>query len=98
MKAVVIFYNAAMDNRINEAMTSAGVEHYSKFTGTLGTGHRSEPHLNTEVWPEVNNTTLVITDETRASALMDQIRQLRAGPLGSEGVKAFVWNIEDVTE
>ena len=98
MKAVMIFHNAAMDGRIDEAMASAGIEHYSRFTDTLGKGHRSEPHLNTEVWPQVNNTTMVIADESPAKALMDNIRQLRSGPLGSEGVKAFMWNIEDVTE
>ncbi len=98
MKAVMIFHNAAMDGRINEAMTDAGIEHYSRFVDTLGKGQQSEPHLNTEVWPEVNNTTMVIADDDRAKALMDVIRQLRSGPLGKEGVKAFMWHIEDVTE
>jgi hypothetical protein len=98
MKAVMIFHNAAMDNSIDKAMADAGIEHYSRFTDTLGKGHRSEPHLNTEVWPGVNNTTMVVADEGKARSLMDSIRQLRSGPLASEGVKAFMWNIEDATE
>jgi nitrogen regulatory protein PII len=98
MKAVVIFHNAAMDSKIEATLASAGIEHYSRFMDTLGKGHRSEPHLNTEVWPEVNNATMVVTDESKARALMDSVRQLRSGPLGDEGVKAFMWNIEDVTE
>lgn len=98
MKAVLIFHNVAMNARIDEAMASVGIERYSRFTDTLGKGRRSEPHLNTEVWPQVNNTTMAIADEPLAKALMDNIRHLRSGPLGSEGVKAFMWNIEDVTE
>jgi len=96
MKAVLIVHNEAIDREVNEAMTSVGINYYTKFTNTLGCGELSEPHLNTEVWPGVNFGTLVVTDEAKAKALMDSVRKLRE-KMASEGVKAFMWQIEDVT-
>jgi hypothetical protein len=75
---------------------SVGVDCYTKFTNTLGKGQLSEPHLNTDVWPGVNYGTLVVTDEANAKKIMENVRQMRK-KLGSEGVKAFMWEIEDIT-
>lgn len=96
MKAVLIVHNVAIDNDVNEALESAGIRYYTKFTDTLGCGQMSEPHLNTDVWPGVNFGTFVVTDEAKAKALMDGVRKLRE-KLASEGIKAFMWQIEDVT-
>jgi hypothetical protein len=56
----------------------------------------SEPHLNTDVWPEINYGTFVVTEQAKAAAIMDKVRQMR-GKLGTEGLKAFMWEIEDIT-
>jgi hypothetical protein len=98
MKAVLIFHNAAMDAAVERVMAEAGIASFSRFPGTLGRGKLSEPHLGIEVWPEVNNTTMVVADEAQVRALMDKVRQMRSGPQGREGIKAFMWNIEDMTE
>jgi hypothetical protein len=96
MKAVLIVHNVAIDNDVNDALESAGIRYYTKFTDTLGRGEMSEPHLNTEVWPGVNTGTFVVTDPAKAKALMDSVRKLRE-KLASEGVKAFMWEIDDIT-
>ena len=96
MKAVLVVHNAAIDEEVNEILTSIGIECYTKFPNILGRGELSEPHLNTEVWPAINCGTMVITDQTKAKQLMDSIRKVRK-KLGEEGVKAFMWEIEDVT-
>jgi nitrogen regulatory protein PII len=96
MKAVLIVHNIAIDKDVNEALESAGIRYYTKFTDTLGRGEMSEPHLNTEVWPATNIGTFVVTDEAKAGGIMDIVRQMRK-KLGSEGIKAFMWEIEDVT-
>jgi hypothetical protein len=98
MKAVMIFHNAASDEVVTAAMGELGIEQYSRFPGTLGKGALSEPHLNIRVWPEVNNATMVVTDEPTARALMDKVRQMRKTQLAREGIKAFMWHIEDMTE
>ncbi len=96
MKAVLIIHNAAIGEEVNEILETVGIECYTKFPNTLGKGELSEPHLNTEVWPAINCGTLVVTDQAKAKVLMDNVRQMRT-KLGREGLKAFMWEIEDVT-
>jgi nitrogen regulatory protein PII len=96
MKAVLIVHNAVIDTEVNEMLKSVGIECYTKFPNALGRGSLSEPHLDTEVWPGVNCGTLVVVADDRARAAMDAVRQLRE-TLGSEGIKAFLWPIEEIT-
>ena len=96
MKAVLIVHNVAIDKDVNEALESVGIRCYTKFTNVLGKGELSEPHLNTDVWPGTNYCTFVVTDEATAEELMANARRMRE-KLGSEGIKAFMWPIEDIT-
>ncbi len=96
MKAVLIVHNVAIDGEVDEILVSVGVDCYTKFTNTLGKGRLSEPHLNTDVWPGVNYGTFVVTDEANAKQILESVRQMRK-KLGSEGIKAFMWEIEDIT-
>ena len=96
MKAVLIIHNAAIDEEVNEILAAVGIEYYTKFPNTLGKGELSEPHLNTDVWPAINCGTLVVTDQAKAKELMDNVRQMRK-KLGKEGLKAFMWEVDDVT-
>ena len=96
MKAVLIMHNAAMDEEVNEVLESAGIDCYSKFPNTLGRGKASEPHLNTDVWPGINCGTFVVTEEAGAKEVMESVRRMR-DKRASEGIKAFMWEIEDIT-
>jgi len=96
MKAVLIIHNVAIDEQVNEMLVSIGVNCYTKFTNTLGKGQLSEPHLNTDVWPGVNYGTFIVTDQVNAGQIMDNVRQMRE-KLGSEGLKAFMWEVNDTT-
>jgi len=96
MKAVLIVHNAAIEQDVNEALASVGIDCYTKFPNTLGKGKLSEPHLNTEVWPAVNCATFVVTEQDKAQEIMDEVRKMRK-KLGKEGIKAFMWEIDDVT-
>ena len=96
MKAVLIIHNAAIDSEVNEALQSLGISSYTKFTQTIGKGQISDPHLDTDVWPGINYGTFVVTEHTQAKAAMDKIREMR-DKLGSEGLKAFMWQIDDIT-
>jgi len=96
MKAVLIVHNAAIGEEVNEVLETVGIECYTKFPKVLGKGELSEPHLNTDVWPAINCGTFVVTDQAKAKELMDKVRQMRK-ELGKEGLKAFIWEIEDIT-
>jgi nitrogen regulatory protein PII len=96
MKAVLIVHNVAIDAEVTEALKSLGIDCYTKFTDVLGWGKLSEPRLNTEIWPGVNYGTFVVVDDAKAKQAMEAVRKMRER-LGSEGVKAFMWEIEDIT-
>ncbi len=96
MKAVLIVHNVVIEEQVNDALASVGIDCYTRFTNVLGKGRLSEPHLDTEVWPGVNTGSLIVTDQDSAEKIMEKIRQMRV-KLGTEGVKAFMWEIEDIT-
>jgi len=96
MKAVLIVHNAAIDEEVNEALASIGIKCYTKFTNTLGRGEISEPHLNSDIWPGINYGTFVVTEQPKAKEIMQQVRLMRE-KLGTEGIKAFMWEIDDIT-
>jgi hypothetical protein len=96
VKAVLIVHSAAIDVDVNELLKSVGIDAYTRFTDVVGRGHRSEPHLNTDVWPGANSATLAVVDEDKARAAMECVRAMRK-TLGSEGIKAFLWEIQDIT-
>lgn len=96
VKAVLIVHNAAIDGEVHDLLASIGVDCYSKLPEVLGRGRGSEPHLNTEVWPGVNCATLIVVEDGQARAAMDAVRRMRR-TFGSEGVKAFLWEIQEIT-
>ena len=96
MKAVLIVHNVAIDEEVNEVLESVGINCYTKFPNTLGRGEISEPHLNTDVWPGINCGTFVVIEQAKAKKVMENVRRLRE-KLGTEGIKAFMWEIDDIT-
>lgn len=96
MKAVLIVHNVAIDEEVNEALESVGINCYTKFPNILGKGQISEPHLNIDVWPGINCGTFVVIEQVKAKKVMENVRQMRE-KLGTEGIKAFMWEIDDIT-
>jgi nitrogen regulatory protein PII len=97
MKMILIAYNQALDDEVMEALEGCCLENYTKWTGVLGKGSSSGPHLATHVWPKANNVLAVAADDSSVDPLLEQIRKLRA-ELGHEGVKAFVLPLEQLAE
>lgn len=96
MKAVLIVHNEAIGRVVGEALDKLGANCFTKFTNVLGRGQLSEPHLNTDVWPGVNCATLAVVEPAKADEILAEVRRLRQ-ELGSEGIKAFSWNIEEIS-
>jgi len=92
----LIVHNVAIDEDVNEVLESVGINCYTKFPNTLGKGEISEPHLNTDVWPGINCGTFVVIEQVKAKKVMENVRRLRE-KLGTEGIKAFMWEIDDIT-
>ena len=96
MKMVMIAYNEAIDTEVIEALERCGVKYYTKIKGIHGKGATSGMHLGTDVWPGKNNILYVACKEESAKQLFYYVGELRK-KLGKEGVKAFVWNLDEVT-
>jgi len=97
MKMILIAYNQALDDEVMRALEECRLENYTKWTGVLGKGSASGPHLATHVWPKANNVLAVAGADSSVEPLLQRIGKLRA-ELGHEGVKAFVFPIESFTE
>jgi len=96
MKAVLIVHNAAIEQEVNEVLESVSIDCFTKFPNILGKGRASEPHLNIDVWPGINCGTFVVAEQAPAKELMEKVRLLRE-KWASVGIKAFMWDIEDIT-
>ncbi len=94
MKAVLIIYSPALECNIMSALKKAGQEKYSKIPYLLGVGKSSEPHLDTNIWPGSNSALLIITDERTKGILLQELKLIK-DKYGRQGVKTFVWNIEE---
>jgi len=96
VKLVLICYNEAIDREVFDVLDDVNVEGYTKWTKVLGKGKISGPHLYSHIWPKANNVVATVVSEQAAAMIFNGIRKMRE-KIGSEGVKAFMWEIEDVT-
>lgn len=96
MRMVMVTYNEAIDMEIMEALEKSGLKNYTKIEGTFGKGAGSGTHLGTDIWPGKNNILYVACEESQKDSLLSCIAELRK-KLGKEGVKAFVWSLEEIT-
>jgi len=96
VKLVLICYNEAVDQEVLEVLDDVNGEGYTKWTKVLGKGKAGGPHLYSHIWPKANNVVATVVSEQAAAAILDRVRKLRE-KLGPEGVKAFMWEIEEVT-
>ncbi|OGW85808.1 MAG: hypothetical protein A2987_05935 [Omnitrophica bacterium RIFCSPLOWO2_01_FULL_45_10] len=95
-KMVMVVYNEAIDLEVMEALEHCGLKNYTKINATYGKGASSGTHLGTDIWPGRNNILYVSCEEKEARQLVTNIKALR-NRLGREGIKAFVWNLEEAT-
>lgn len=95
MKMVLISYYVGIEEELMEALSSLGLEGYTKWERALGRGKTSGPHLGTHIWPKTNAILTVALEDVQACLLMEKVRELKAAPLGKEGIKAFLWPLEE---
>ena len=97
MKMVMISYNSAINSEIMEVLDKCGIANYTKWAQVHGKGKTSGPHLGSEVWPGENSVILTAIEDNKAEDLLKCVKELRVR-LGKEGVKAFMWPIDETTK
>lgn len=93
---VMVVYNEAVDMEVMEVLENCRLQNYTKVKGVYGKGASSGTHLGTDIWPGRNNILYVACIEDEAEKLFFCVQELRK-KLAKEGVKAFVWDLEEVT-
>ncbi|MCM8832200.1 MAG: hypothetical protein NC918_08420 [Candidatus Omnitrophica bacterium] len=94
-KFVMIIYNEAIDNEVMELIEEKNYS-YTKIIGVFGKGKISGFHLGDEIWPARNNILFVGCTTKESEDLLLKIKSLRL-KLAKEGLKAFVFRIENFT-
>ncbi len=95
-RMVMITYNEAIDMEVMEVLGDCGLKNYTKIKTTYGKGTASGTHLGNDIWPGRNNILYVACQEIEAKKLLLCVKDLR-NKLGKEGIKAFTWNLEEIT-
>lgn len=96
MKSVMIIFNQANSEKVEFILDSLGIRGYTWWGEVQGRGSETgEPRKGTHTWPEMNAAVMTIVEEPRVEQLLDAVRKL--DEVNKEvGVRAFVWNIEQV--
>jgi hypothetical protein len=96
MKMLMLSYNEAIDDEIMEILESCTLKNYTKIKGAFGRGETSGTHLGDDVWPGRNNILYVACRQEEATQVFLCVKELRKR-LGKEGVKAFSWDLEEMS-
>lgn len=95
-KMVMIVYNEAIDSEVMEVLENCALKNYTKTTASFGSGITSGIHLGNDIWPGRNNILYLACSDAQAKQIMGCAKELRK-VLGKEGVKAFCWELADIT-
>jgi len=93
---VMIAYNEAIDMEVMEILERCAMKNYTKVMGAFGKGGASGIHSGDDIWPGRNNVLYMACGEKDAAQILCCVKELRK-KLGKEGVKAFVWGLEEMT-
>lgn len=96
MKMVMVTYNEAVESEVMDSLVGCALKNYTKITNAYGRGLASGTHLGNDIWPGKNSILYIACEDREARQLLSRIRELRK-TLGSEGLKAFLLPLEDMT-
>lgn len=96
MKSVFIVFNQANTERVEYMLDVLGIRGFTFFENVQGRGTNfGEPRRGTHTWPEMNSAVMTVVPDEIVPELKSAIRKLD-NRNKEVGVKAFVWNVEDV--
>lgn len=94
MKAILITYNQALTEKVEETLDRLFIRGYTQWTNVKGRGTtKGEPHMGTHTWPALNTAVLTVIKDDEANRLLEEMDKLKQSA-EEQGLRAFVWNIE----
>jgi nitrogen regulatory protein PII len=94
MKMILAIYNVAVDDEVMEAVKAVGVKCYTKWPRVQGQGCKTGPRLDDHIWPGANCVTMMVVSDELAPKVMGALKDLRQTIGQTEGVQAFMLNVE----
>ena len=96
MKSVFIVFNQAFTSRVEYMLDTLEIRGFTFFEQVQGRGSRTgDPHRGTHTWPEMNSAVMAVIPEEKVDELLFTVKKLDARNK-EVGVRAFVWNIEQM--
>lgn len=96
MKSVFIVFNQANTERVEYILDLLDVRGFTWWQDVQGRGSvDGEPRQGSHTWPEMNSAVMTVVSDEMVEPLLEKVRKLDQINL-EVGVKAFVWNIEQV--
>lgn len=96
MKAVFISYDQAHQENVQDVLNASNARGYTLFPQTAGRGSKTgDPHLGSHAWPSMNSSVLTIVEDNQVEPLLARIKKLDGDNI-LLGIRAFVWNIEQI--
>jgi len=93
---VMVVYNESIDLEVMEMLDKCGLCNYTKIKEAYGKGKTSGSHFGDDIWPGRNNILYVACSDKEAKVVLELVRNLR-NSLGEEGIKAFSWDLNEIT-
>lgn len=96
MKAVFIVYNQANTERVEYILDALNIRGFTYWENVQGRGTKNgEPRRGTHTWPEMNSAVMTVVPDEKVPELLETVKKLD-NRNREVGVKAFVWNIEQM--
>jgi len=96
MKSIMIVFNQANTARVEYMLDKLEIRGFTFWENVQGRGSvDGDPHRGTHTWPEMNSAVMCVVDDDKVEPILTTVRKLDLRNK-EVGVKAFVWNIEQM--
>lgn len=94
MKMLFLVYDAVYDDEVSEALDKSHPRGYTKWVRVLGRGQRTDPRMDTAVWPGFNNAVVMAVNDGQEAEVKDALAG--ALPMDQGGFRLFAWDLEQL--
>ncbi len=95
MKMYLIIYDVAVDEEVNEILSSCSITGLTKWDRVLGKGELSDPKMDDAVWPGYNCAIMTAVSLSEEPELKEALQSLYIR-MGSKGLRVFGWEVDNV--
>jgi len=95
MKLIFLVYDVVIENEVMEELKKAEVKAYTKLPSVHGAGTHSVPHLDSHVWPGINQGLFIAIEEEKKDRVLNRMKELKS-IYKKEGLKIFILPLEEV--